>query len=197
MPKVLIYFFCLFAYSVALSADANKIVYTASSIPGQKHRGEGFMEGFRVPSEDKNTSTQTQVGDIIPTEDGKYQATKSVTLNIDDIRFAFDSYDIASVFELQIQQFATDLSHNPHARALLEGHTDWIGTELYNMNLSFNRANAVKDKMLEFGIDENRITIKAYGKSRPIADNKTAEGRAKNRRVEMIFIEPVSLNTER
>lgn len=158
---------------------------------GQKHQGEGFMEPQKAAPA-VAAPVSPRVGEIIDTDDGQHQVTKAITLNTPEVRFAFDSYDIASVFEPQIQEFSEELLHSPTARALLEGHTDWIGTDAYNLTLSRNRANAVKSKMMEFGVDESRIGVRAYGKSRPIADNTTSAGRAQNRRVELIIIEPVA-----
>lgn len=71
----------------------------------------------------------------------------------------------------------------------LEGHTDSNGTEAYNMRLSENRVKAVKKFLVANGVDASRITTSYYGESRPIADNKTEEGRARNRRVNMKIVE--------
>ena len=65
------------------------------------------------------------------------------------------------------------------------GHTDWIGTEQYNQKLSERRAAAVKAYLVSKGIEPNRVYTEGKGEKQPIADNKTAEGRAKNRRVEI------------
>ena len=65
------------------------------------------------------------------------------------------------------------------------GHTDNIGTDAYNMALSDRRVNSVKTYVVGKGIDGGRISGEGFGESKPIADNKTAEGRAKNRRVEI------------
>ncbi len=70
----------------------------------------------------------------------------------------------------------------------LEGHTDDNGTPEYNMELSKNRVSAVKEFLVSNGIDPNRIELKWFGESKPIADNTTKEGQAKNRRVEMHYI---------
>lgn len=154
-------------------------------VVGQKHQGEGFMEGY--------TGTQnSRVGEVIETDDGQHLVTRAVTLNQPEVRFAFDSYDIATVFEGQIREFSEHLLGVPNARAILEGHTDWVGPDAYNLTLSRRRAESVKSKMMEFGVGENRIDIRAYGETRPIADNNTAAGRAQNRRVELILIEPVA-----
>jgi OOP family OmpA-OmpF porin len=65
------------------------------------------------------------------------------------------------------------------------GHTDWIGTEQYNQGLSERRAAAVKAYLVSKGIEANRVYTEGKGEKQPIADNRTAEGRAKNRRVEI------------
>jgi outer membrane protein OmpA-like peptidoglycan-associated protein len=67
----------------------------------------------------------------------------------------------------------------------INGHTDNTGSDELNQKLSESRANSVKQYLLENGIGENRITATGYGESKPIADNKTAAGRAMNRRVEI------------
>ncbi len=65
------------------------------------------------------------------------------------------------------------------------GHTDWIGTDAYNQKLSVRRAEAVKAYLVSKGIEKNRIYTEGKGEKQPIADNRTKEGRAKNRRVEI------------
>jgi len=65
------------------------------------------------------------------------------------------------------------------------GHTDWIGSDAYNQKLSVRRAEAVKAYLISKGIDKNRIYTEGKGEKQPVADNRTKEGRAKNRRVEV------------
>jgi OOP family OmpA-OmpF porin len=65
------------------------------------------------------------------------------------------------------------------------GHTDWIGTNEYNQALSVRRADAVKAYLVGKGIEKNRVYTEGKGETQPVADNKTYEGRAKNRRVEI------------
>ncbi len=74
------------------------------------------------------------------------------------------------------------------------GHTDWIGTDAYNQKLSVRRAEAVKAYLVSKGIEANRVYTEGKGKKQPVADNRTREGRAKNRRVE---VEVVGTRTRR
>ena len=69
----------------------------------------------------------------------------------------------------------------------IEGHTDNIGTKEYNQKLSERRAKSVANYLIDKGVDSSKVTTEGFGFSRPIADNKTKEGRAKNRRTEMKF----------
>lgn len=66
------------------------------------------------------------------------------------------------------------------------GHTDSIGTDEYNMGLSQRRADAVRNYLVDKGIPAERLTVKGYGESQPVADNATREGRFENRRVELV-----------
>jgi outer membrane protein OmpA-like peptidoglycan-associated protein len=67
----------------------------------------------------------------------------------------------------------------------IEGHTDNVGKDDYNQTLSEQRANSVRAYLLSKGIDESRLIAQGFGETQPIADNKTAAGKAKNRRVVM------------
>ena len=81
------------------------------------------------------------------------------------------------------------LVKKPSFKLLIEGHTDNAGKAASNMKLSQTRADAVKKYFTENGIDPARITAKGFGPTKPIADNKTAAGKAKNRRVEFTILE--------
>jgi OOP family OmpA-OmpF porin len=78
------------------------------------------------------------------------------------------------------------LQDNPSVRLSIEGHTDSVGSDAYNQKLSERRANATKEYMVSKGISASRLTTHGFGESKPVASNKTAEGRAENRRVELI-----------
>jgi len=112
-------------------------------------------------------------------------ARKHIELNADTY-FDFNKSTLKPEGKKVIDdQAVAPMKEHPELRALVQGHTDSIGSEAYNMKLSERRANAVKDFMVSRGVSASRITTKGFGKTKPIADNKTAEGRAKNRRVEV------------
>jgi OmpA-OmpF porin, OOP family len=86
-----------------------------------------------------------------------------------------------------VRELADSLKTNPDLDLLIEGHTDHTGRPGYNMKLSLERAEAVKKVLLSLGIADNRIVVKGFGDTRPVADNNTATGKAKNRRVVCVF----------
>ena len=76
------------------------------------------------------------------------------------------------------------MKENPNQTAIISGHTDSTGDANYNEKLSQRRADAVKEAIIQEGVEAERLQSKGYGETRPIADNATKEGRAQNRRVE-------------
>src|SRR5689334_14418098 len=102
-----------------------------------------------------------------------------------DTYFDFNKATLKPAGKEKIDDVVREMKANPSVKALVEGHTDSIGSEAYNQKLSERRANAVADYMEAQGIDSSRISTKGWGKTKPIASNKTKEGRAQNRRVEI------------
>jgi outer membrane protein OmpA-like peptidoglycan-associated protein len=105
-------------------------------------------------------------------------------LRLPIVHFDFDKYNIKKIYVPDLDQHVAYLSANPSSPVTVEGHTDYIGSDQYNQNLSERRANAVRKYLIEKGIASSRIRVVGYGEQRPIADNKTKEGRAINRRAE-------------
>jgi outer membrane protein OmpA-like peptidoglycan-associated protein len=105
-----------------------------------------------------------------------------VTLNVE---FDFDKSVVKNKYHDEIGNLAEVMEKHPNLMIEIEGHTDNVGGEKYNQQLSGRRANAVKKYLVEkFGIDASRLSTEGFGKSRPITTNATKEGRQKNRRVE-------------
>ena len=87
-----------------------------------------------------------------------------------------------------LDQVASSLSAYPSAEVAIHGHTDNVGGASYNMKLSLGRADAVKAYLVSKGIAASRISTKGFGFAKPVADNATPEGRAKNRRIEFVRV---------
>jgi OOP family OmpA-OmpF porin len=107
------------------------------------------------------------------------------TIILDNVLFDFDKTAVKPDGTKILDRLIVFLKENADKRVDLEGHTDSVGTDQYNQSLSEKRAVSVKDYLTKRGVAASRIATKGFGESKPIADNKTAEGRAKNRRVEI------------
>ncbi|MHC4160093.1 MAG: OmpA family protein [Planctomycetota bacterium] len=110
--------------------------------------------------------------------------TKVIGMRIDNILFDFDRSTIRPEFSDKLDALGRFMQGHTEAYVTLEGYTDSIGTEEYNMGLSRRRAESVRDYLRNsFNIDQDRIVTQWYGEANPVAGNDTAEGRGQNRRV--------------
>lgn len=103
---------------------------------------------------------------------------------LENIFFEFDKNNLLPQSYVELKNLIDILKKHPSMKIELLGHTDYMGKEKYNQRLSESRAKSVYNYLLFMNIDAKRIRYKGFGASKPIADNKTSEGRAKNRRVE-------------
>lgn len=111
---------------------------------------------------------------------------KKVELAAQRIFFKTGSYELLQKSYKALDEVVFVLKSNPSVQLLIEGHTDNVGSQEENQLLSENRAAAVMDYLvLKGGISKSRLSAKGYGYSKPVSSNKTAEGRALNRRVEL------------
>ncbi len=104
------------------------------------------------------------------------------------VYFDTEKYNINAKSRETLNKLADIFKEYPNSNILVEGHTDSTGSDSYNLTLSKNRAQAVTGYLVDNGIDRGRFTTKWYGESQPKYDNSTAEGRSKNRRVELAIV---------
>ena len=102
-----------------------------------------------------------------------------------NIFFDFKKYDLKPESQAELDRLVQFLQDNPTVKIQIEGHTDNIGATPDNQKLSENRAKSVVGYLKSKGIKLERLLTKGFGASKPIADNKTEEGRAQNRRTEL------------
>ena len=105
-----------------------------------------------------------------------------------NIFFDINKYEIKTTSQVELDKIVQLLTDNPTVKIQLAGHTDNIGNAADNLKLSENRSKAVINYLVNKGIDAKRLSPKGYGASQPVADNKTEEGRAINRRTELKVI---------
>lgn len=102
------------------------------------------------------------------------------------VKFNMDESVIKPESQDLILKAAELLKRSPVPRISAEGHTDFVGNSATNKVLSIARAQAVVEALVKLGVDPKRLSVTGYGQERPIGDNKTEEGRAKNRRIELV-----------
>lgn len=127
-----------------------------------------------------------------PSEEGTFDACcikKGDTIQLHNIYFDFDKSVLRPESYIELNKLLRVLGDRPSMKVHITGHTDIIGRSNYNIWLSRNRANAVREFLIENAVDEDRLKVVAMSYSQPAATNKTEEGRQLNRRVELIVIE--------
>lgn len=107
-----------------------------------------------------------------------------ITLPENLVNFAFDSSNLSTTAQTNLDKLAKVLSDNPDTNINIYGHTDSKGSDQYNLDLSQRRAEAVKSYLINRGISSSRLTSIGVGEAEPKASNETDAGRATNRRVE-------------
>jgi outer membrane protein OmpA-like peptidoglycan-associated protein len=100
--------------------------------------------------------------------------------------FDFDKSTLTPAGQAKVADAARTLKDNPTIHVEVGGHTDSIGGDAYNQRLSERRARTVADELTRDGVSASRMTVRGYGERKPVADNGTDAGRARNRRVEIV-----------
>lgn len=149
----------------------------------------GYVWSSRMEQQKREMETATAGTGVAVTQ----TADNRLKLEIpSDISFDVGRADIKPHFRNVLDTFAQGLQRNPAARVTIIGHTDSTGSDAINNPLSINRAAAVRDYLVARGVAIGRIAIDGRGSREPIASNDTAEGRARNRRVEIFVAEQAS-----
>ncbi|NND92084.1 MAG: OmpA family protein [Granulosicoccus sp.] len=121
---------------------------------------------------------------------------RGMVLTLGDVLFAVNEARLAPGAARNIQKIASFMRNYPDKQAVIEGHTDSMGDDDYNMDLSRDRAFAVRHALIAEGIPASRISTQGFGESLPVASNASAAGRQENRRVEIIFPDAGTRMTE-
>ena len=139
-------------------------------------------EAARAEREQMRRRLVRQLGAILDTR----ETAHGIIVSIGDVLFDFDRATLRPAARERLAKAAGVLLAYPGLNLRLEGHTDSVGTEPYNLKLSQDRAAAVRDYLAQQGVSPESVTAAGYGQTRPIASNDTAQGRQQNRRVELV-----------
>lgn len=121
----------------------------------------------------------------------KVEVTRTSVVIREQVRFAFDKADIEESSYALLEQVASTLLLHPEITRLeVQGHTDNRGAEVYNLDLSQRRAEAVRAFLVRRGVEPARVEARGYGTSRPVSTNDSEAGRARNRRVQFEIVPP-------
>jgi len=152
-------------------------------ISSQRENGRGGYDiyTFELPEEIRSDSANyLSTVDVIELNPGD-------ALVLQNIQFEYNSSALTQDSENGITMLTDFLQRNPMLNVELAGHTDNVGSESYNLKLSTDRAETVRQALIANGIDPSRLTAKGYGASKPLVSNDNDEHRALNRRTEMII----------
>jgi outer membrane protein OmpA-like peptidoglycan-associated protein len=124
-----------------------------------------------------------QLNAVLATRD----TARGLIANMSDVLFKTGSFELLSGARERLAKVSGIVIAHPGLHLEVEGHTDAVGSDDYNQKLSENRAQAVRDYLIQQGIPDNSIVSRGLGKTQPVATNDTAEGRQQNRRVELVL----------
>jgi outer membrane protein OmpA-like peptidoglycan-associated protein len=123
-----------------------------------------------------------QLNSILQTRD----SARGLIVNMSDVLFDTGSYTLKPGAREKLAKISGILLAHPGLTLQIEGHTDSVGTDEFNQQLSERRSDSVRDFLAENGVPASTITARGFGKTLPVATNDTAEGRQRNRRVELV-----------
>jgi outer membrane protein OmpA-like peptidoglycan-associated protein len=154
----------------------------AQDAQAQADRARQLAEQSERDKQELRAKLLQQFNRILETRD----TVRGLVVNIGDVLFDTARYTLRPPAREALAKLSGIVLAYPGLRLQVEGHTDSTGTSAFNQKLSEQRANAVRDYLVQQGLDANSITAAGLGQDSPIADNSTPAGRQKNRRVEII-----------
>jgi outer membrane protein OmpA-like peptidoglycan-associated protein len=124
-----------------------------------------------------------QFNAILQTRD----TARGLIVNMSDVLFDTAKFSLRPLAREKLAKVAGIVSGHPGLRLDVEGYTDSVGGDVYNQRLSEQRGSSVRDYLIQQGMPESSVTTKGFGKTQPVASNDTAQGRQRNRRVELVI----------
>jgi outer membrane protein OmpA-like peptidoglycan-associated protein len=152
----------------------------------QAKQAAANADAMRLKAEQEQAQVRqqllAQLNTILETRD----TARGLIVNMSDVLFDTAKYSLKPGAREKLAKVSGIILSHPGLKIDVEGHTDSVGGDEYNMRLSENRANSVRDYLVAQGVSADAVTAQGFGKTQPVADNSTAAGRQRNRRVEMV-----------
>ena len=173
------------AEAQAAAAQAQSQAAQASQAQAQAQAEQARQAALKAEQDKEQLRAQLleQFNRILETRDTE----RGLVVNLGDVLFAFGKFDLRPEARERLAKLSGIVLAHPGLYLSIEGYTDNVGSDTINQKLSENRAGAVRAYLITQGLEPGNITTTGYGMSRPVADNSTADGRQKNRRVEIVI----------
>jgi len=164
------------AQQQALAAEADKARQAAAQSEQMRQQAEKEKQELRA-------RLLQQLNTVLATRD----SARGLIANMSDVLFKSGSFELLAGARERLAKVSGIVLAYPSLRLSVEGHTDSVGSDDYNQQLSERRAEAVRDYMVQQGIASDAVSASGFGKTAPVATNDTPEGRQQNRRVELVL----------
>jgi outer membrane protein OmpA-like peptidoglycan-associated protein len=163
-------------------AAALKAKYEADALKAKEEAAKAEAERAQKASEQLRAQLLDQFNRVLDTRD----TPRGLVVNMGDVLFDTGKYDLRPAAREKLARLSGIVLAHPGLKLEVEGHTDSVGTDEINQKLSDQRSSTVRSYLVEQGLAADAVTSKGFGKTMPVADNGTAAGRQKNRRVEIV-----------
>ncbi|HEY6389442.1 MAG TPA: OmpA family protein [Candidatus Acidoferrum sp.] len=164
-------------------AAALKAKMEADALKAKEDAAKAEAERARQAAADLRAQLLEQFNRVLPTTD----TPRGLQVNMGDVLFDTGKYNLRMPAQLGLAKLSGIVLSHPGLKLAIEGYTDTTGTAAFNQTLSEQRANAVRDYLIQQGLDAGSISAQGFGPADPVASNDTPQGRQQNRRVEIII----------
>ena len=171
------------AQAAQSAAQAQQADAAAAAAREREKQAQDAAAQAQLQQQQLRAALLAQFNRVLPTTD----TPRGLKVNMADVLFAFGKYDLQPAAREALAKFSGIVIAHPGLHLSVEGYTDSVGSDAFNQTLSEQRANAVRDYLIQQGLDPTQITATGFGKADPVASNDTAQGRQQNRRVEIII----------
>jgi outer membrane protein OmpA-like peptidoglycan-associated protein len=164
-------------------AAATRAKAEADALKAKEDAARAEAERARQAAADLRAQLLEQFNKVLPTID----TPRGLQVNMGDVLFDTAKYNLRMPAQLGLAKLSGIVLSHPGLKLAIEGYTDTTGTAAFNQTLSEQRANAVRDYLVQQGLDAGTVTAQGFGPANPVASNDTPQGRQQNRRVEIII----------